>query len=233
MRTSLRRFHRPGFRAAPLSDAVIYELHIGTFTPAGTYAAAQAMLPHLVKLGITHVELMPLATFPGRRGWGYDGVDLYAPLPAYGSPEDLARFVAACHERGPRRTARRGVQPPGPGRQLFGQLRTVFHGPRQDGLGRGDELRRPVQRRGAALRHRQCAHVAARLRIRRIAARRRARHFQLRSDAHSRGAVGRGTAIGQRARSQLRADRGKRSQRPAAGAFRGARRLRARGALGG
>jgi maltooligosyltrehalose trehalohydrolase len=97
---SLRRFHRPGFRAAPLSDAVIYELHIGTFTPAGTYAAAQAMLPHLVKLGITHVELMPLATFPGRRGWGYDGVDLYAPLPAYGSPEDLARFVAVCHGAG-------------------------------------------------------------------------------------------------------------------------------------
>ncbi len=83
-----------------MSDAVIYELHVGTFTPAGTYAAAQAMLPHLVKLGITHVELMPLATFPGRRGWGYDGVDLYAPLPAYGSPEDLARFVAACHGAG-------------------------------------------------------------------------------------------------------------------------------------
>lgn len=97
---SLRRHHRPGFRAAPLSDAVIYELHIGTFTPVGTYAGAQAMLPHLVKLGITHVELMPIATFPGRHGWGYDGVDLYAPLPAYGSPEDLVRFVAACHDAG-------------------------------------------------------------------------------------------------------------------------------------
>jgi maltooligosyltrehalose trehalohydrolase len=97
---SLRRFHRPHFRAAPLSDAVIYELHVGTFTPEGTYAGAQAMLPHLVKLGITHVELMPVATFPGRHGWGYDGVDLYAPLPAYGSPEDLARFVAACHDAG-------------------------------------------------------------------------------------------------------------------------------------
>jgi maltooligosyltrehalose trehalohydrolase len=97
---SLHQFHRPHFRAAPLSDAVLYELHIGTFTPAGTYAGAQAMLPHLVKLGITHVELMPLATFPGRHGWGYDGVDLYAPLPAYGSPEDLARFVAACHDAG-------------------------------------------------------------------------------------------------------------------------------------
>jgi maltooligosyltrehalose trehalohydrolase len=94
----LRQFLRPSFRAAPLGDAVIYELHIGTFTPAGTYAAAQTMLPHLVRLGITHVELMPLATFPGRHGWGYDGVDLYAPLPAYGTPKDLARFIEACHE---------------------------------------------------------------------------------------------------------------------------------------
>jgi maltooligosyltrehalose trehalohydrolase len=97
---ALRQVQRPGFHAAPLRDAVIYELHVGTFTPAGTYAAAQAKLPHLVKLGITHVELMPLATFPGRHGWGYDGVDLYAPLPAYGSPQDLARFVAACHDMG-------------------------------------------------------------------------------------------------------------------------------------
>jgi len=88
------------FRPKPLRAAIIYELHIGTFTPAGTYAAARGRLDHLVALGITHVELMPLATFPGRRGWGYDGVDLYAPLPAYGTPEELADFIAACHERG-------------------------------------------------------------------------------------------------------------------------------------
>ncbi len=96
---ALRQYQRPGFRAKPLRDAVIYELHIGTFTPAGTYAAAEQMLPHLVKLGITHIELMPLATFPGRRGWGYDGVYLFAPMPAYGSPAELARFIDACHER--------------------------------------------------------------------------------------------------------------------------------------
>jgi maltooligosyltrehalose trehalohydrolase len=88
------------FRQQPLRDAVIYELHVGTFTLEGTYAAAQAKLAHLVQLGITHVELMPLSTFPGRRGWGYDGVDLYAPLAAYGTPQELAAFVDACHALG-------------------------------------------------------------------------------------------------------------------------------------
>jgi maltooligosyltrehalose trehalohydrolase len=88
------------FRAVPLTRAIIYELHIGTFTPRGTYAAAQGKLAHLVELGVTHLELMPLATFPGRRGWGYDGVDLFAPFPAYGTPSELAAFVRACHDAG-------------------------------------------------------------------------------------------------------------------------------------
>ena len=87
-------------RCTPLREAVIYEMHIGTFTPEGTYAAAQAKIPYLAGLGVTHVELMPLASFPGRRGWGYDGVDLYAPFPPYGTPEELAAFVQACHARG-------------------------------------------------------------------------------------------------------------------------------------
>jgi len=90
----------PTFRQQPLRDAVVYELHVGTFTAEGTYAGAQAKLSHLVELGITHVELMPLATFPGRRGWGYDGVDLFAPFPAYGTPQELAAFVDACHALG-------------------------------------------------------------------------------------------------------------------------------------
>ncbi len=89
-----------GFGAKPLHDAVFYELHVGTFTGEGTYAAAQEKLPHLVDLGVTHVELMPLATFPGRRGWGYDGVDLYAPFPAYGTPQELVAFVRSCHAQG-------------------------------------------------------------------------------------------------------------------------------------
>jgi maltooligosyltrehalose trehalohydrolase len=87
-------------RSTPLRDAVIYEMHIGTFTPEGTYAAAQAKIHYLADLGVTHLELMPLATFPGRRGWGYDGVDLYAPFPAYGTPAELVSFVQACHARG-------------------------------------------------------------------------------------------------------------------------------------
>jgi maltooligosyltrehalose trehalohydrolase len=87
-------------RTPPLSDAVIYELHIGTFTPQGTYAAAREKLAYLAELGVTHVELMPLASFPGRHGWGYDGVALYAPHPAYGTPAELAAFVQACHAQG-------------------------------------------------------------------------------------------------------------------------------------
>jgi maltooligosyltrehalose trehalohydrolase len=79
---------------------VIYELHLGTFSEAGTYRGAIAHLDHLVDLGITHVELMPIAQFAGHHGWGYDGVHLYAPHAAYGTPEDLRAFVEACHVRG-------------------------------------------------------------------------------------------------------------------------------------
>jgi maltooligosyltrehalose trehalohydrolase len=88
------------FRPKPLSKAIIYELHVGTFTPAGTYTAAIGKLAHLASLGVTHVELLPLATFPGQHGWGYDGVFLFAPHPAYGTPEELAGFIAACHAQG-------------------------------------------------------------------------------------------------------------------------------------
>jgi maltooligosyltrehalose trehalohydrolase len=94
------RDRTPSFFPKPLREAVIYELHIGTFTPEGTYAAARTKLPHLIELGVTHLELMPLATFPGRRGWGYDGVDPFAPFPAYGNPLELAAFVQACHAQG-------------------------------------------------------------------------------------------------------------------------------------
>jgi maltooligosyltrehalose trehalohydrolase len=83
-----------------LSSAIIYELHIGTFTPEGTFASAIDRLPHLVKLGITHVELMPVNEFSGDWGWGYDGVDLFAPHHAYGGPDGLKQFVNACHSAG-------------------------------------------------------------------------------------------------------------------------------------
>jgi len=84
----------------PLSSAVIHELHIGTFTQEGSFDSAIARLDHLVRLGITHVELMPVAEFPGNWGWGYDGVDLFAPHHAYGGPPGLKRFVDACHAKG-------------------------------------------------------------------------------------------------------------------------------------
>ena len=80
--------------------AVIYELHVGTFTREGTYASAAAKLPPLRDLGITAIELMPLADFPGLRNWGYDGVALFAPSRAYGHPHDLRAFVDAAHGLG-------------------------------------------------------------------------------------------------------------------------------------
>ena len=88
------------FVAPPLSDAAIYELHVGTFTPGRTFDSAIENLDHLVELGITHVELMPIAEFSGSRGWGYDGVDLFAPHHAYGGPDGLKRLVDACHAKG-------------------------------------------------------------------------------------------------------------------------------------
>ncbi|HYK37081.1 malto-oligosyltrehalose trehalohydrolase [Alloacidobacterium sp.] len=86
------------WQAPPLANAIIYELHIGTFTREGTFDAAQQRLSYLRGLGITHVELMPVGAFPGKHGWGYDGVDIFAPQQAYGGPEALKRFVNACHE---------------------------------------------------------------------------------------------------------------------------------------
>ena len=89
-----------GFQPAPLSQAILYELHIGTFTPEGTFAAAVLRLEALCDLGITHVQLMPVNSFPGRWGWGYDGAALFAPQEAYGGPDALKGFIEACHSFG-------------------------------------------------------------------------------------------------------------------------------------
>jgi maltooligosyltrehalose trehalohydrolase len=88
------------FTPTPFHSAIIYELHIGTFTGRGTFESAIERLDHLVQLGVTHVELMPVAQFPGVHGWGYDGVDLFAPHHAYGGPWGLKRLVDACHAKG-------------------------------------------------------------------------------------------------------------------------------------
>jgi maltooligosyltrehalose trehalohydrolase len=95
-----RRRSRDTWRGFPLRDAVIYEVHTGTFSDEGTFDGAIAHLDHLVDLGVNAIEIMPVAEFPGRRGWGYDGVDLFAPHSAYGGPAGLHRLIAACHVRG-------------------------------------------------------------------------------------------------------------------------------------
>jgi maltooligosyltrehalose trehalohydrolase len=83
-----------------LADTIIYQLHIGTFTPAGTFKEGARALPRLVDLGVTAIELMPIAAFAGTRNWGYDGVALFAPAACYGTPDDFRGFVATAHGLG-------------------------------------------------------------------------------------------------------------------------------------
>ncbi|MEW5424949.1 malto-oligosyltrehalose trehalohydrolase [Amorphus sp. 3PC139-8] len=94
------RWQQTDWTGRPWEEAVILELHVGTFTPEGTFRAAIDKLPHLVETGITTVEIMPVAQFAGNRGWGYDGVLPYAPHPAYGPPEDLKALVDTAHGLG-------------------------------------------------------------------------------------------------------------------------------------
>ena len=89
-----------GWRGFHLPSALLYELHVGTFSPEGTFDGVVDRLDHLVDLGVTAVEILPVAEFPGSRNWGYDGVDLYAPHHDYGGPDGLKRLVDACHARG-------------------------------------------------------------------------------------------------------------------------------------
>jgi malto-oligosyltrehalose trehalohydrolase len=88
------------WRGRPWDEAVIYELHVGAFTEGGQFGDVLTCVDHLVDLGVTAIELMPLADFPGRRDWGYDGVLMFAPDASYGRPEDLKRLIAAAHRRG-------------------------------------------------------------------------------------------------------------------------------------
>jgi maltooligosyltrehalose trehalohydrolase len=88
------------FQSRPLASAIIYELHLGTFTPEGTLDSAASKLDYLLDLGITHIEIHPVAAFAGDRGWGYDGVALFAVHQCYGGPDALKRFVDAAHAKG-------------------------------------------------------------------------------------------------------------------------------------
>jgi malto-oligosyltrehalose trehalohydrolase/4-alpha-glucanotransferase len=94
------RWRDSEWRGRKWAEAVVYELHIGAFTPEGTFRAAIEKLDHLVELGVTAIQIMPINDFPGRRNWGYDGVLPYAPDSSYGRPEDLKALVEAAHDRG-------------------------------------------------------------------------------------------------------------------------------------
>lgn len=94
------RWRDRGWTGRPWKEAVVYEMHVGAFSPEGTFAGAALKLDHLAQLGVTAIQLMPVGDFPGERNWGYDGVQLYAPDACYGRPEDLKEFIDAAHERG-------------------------------------------------------------------------------------------------------------------------------------
>jgi malto-oligosyltrehalose trehalohydrolase len=93
-------WHDGEWRGRPWEEAVIYELHVGAFTPEGTFASARERLDYLADLGVTALELMPVADFPGKRNWGYDGALLFAPDSTYGRPDDLKALVQSAHEHG-------------------------------------------------------------------------------------------------------------------------------------
>ncbi len=97
---SLFQWHDQAWRGSPKTGSVLYELHIGTFTPEGTFDAAIERLQYLCELGVTHIEVMPVSAWAGQRGWGYDGVALFAPFEGYGGPDAFKRFVDACHKIG-------------------------------------------------------------------------------------------------------------------------------------
>jgi maltooligosyltrehalose trehalohydrolase len=98
--TSEYRWTDEAWRGARIEGQVIYEMHIGTFTPEGTWNAAREFLPQLVETGITLLEVMPVSDFPGKFGWGYDGVNLFAPTRLYGTPSDFQGFIDYAHSLG-------------------------------------------------------------------------------------------------------------------------------------
>ena len=147
-----------GWAGRSWDEAVIYELHIGTFTPEGTFRAAIGELDHLVDLGVTAVEIMPVADFPGRRNWGYDGVLLYAPDSTYGRPEDLKALIDAAHQRGLMVFLDVVYNHFGPdGNYLRELCADLLHRAAQDTVGRRNQLRRRGKRPRARLHDRKCA----------------------------------------------------------------------------
>ncbi len=217
-----------GFQAPPLSSALIYELHVGTFTPEGTFDGVISRLDHLKDLGVTHIELLPVADFPGRFGWGYDGVALYATRHAYGGPEGLKRLVNACHARGIAVILDVVYNHLGPSGNILPQFGHYFSERHKTPWGDALELRRPPQRSGPAFFLRQRPDVAPRLSSRRPPARRRPRDRRHVGDQLPRTARHRGRRPQGPPRPAPRPDRRERPERPPDRPPLGDRRLRHR-----
>ncbi len=197
-----------------VQGAVIYELHIGTFTPAGTFDAAIDKLDYLVDLGVDFVEVMPVNAFSGTHGWGYDGVLWYAVHEPYGGPDGLVRFVDACHRRGLGVLIDAVFNHLGPSGNYLPRFGAVpFVG--QQPVGRRHQRRRRPVGRGTPLHHRLCAALDARLPCRRPATGRGARALRHHRDPHTRGAGRRNRRPCCGTRPAVVADRRERSQRPA------------------
>ena len=132
-----RTEHWPGL---DLRDYVIYELHVGTFTPEGTFDGVIRKLDYLKQLGVTVIEIMPVAAFPGTRDWGYDGVSPYAVHSTYGGPDGLKRLVDAAHRVGLAVILDVVYNHLGPEGNYLPQVRAVLHFASQNAMGRCDQL---------------------------------------------------------------------------------------------
>ncbi len=151
-----------GWQGIALAALVTYELHVGTFTPEGTYLAAAEALPSLVELGVTAIQLLPVADFAGDRGWGYDGVSMFAPARCYGTPDDLRTLVDRAHALGIAVILDVVYNHFGPDGAYHGAYANAYYNnDAPHALGRGDQPRRAGQRGGARLLHRKRGALAA------------------------------------------------------------------------
>ena len=167
------RWQTPDWHGRPWQDAAFLELHVGTFTPGGSFRAAIEKLDHVRDTGLTAIELMPVADFSGRRNWGYDGVLLYAPDSSYGRPDDLKALIDAAHQRGLMVFLDVVYNHFGPEGNYLHRYAPGFFTDAQTPWGSAIDYRVPQVR---SLRNRECAALAAPLPVRRPAPRCGPRH---------------------------------------------------------
>ena len=208
-----------------LAGSVLYELHIGTFTPGGTFGSAIERLDHLVALGVDLVEVLPVNAVDGPRNWGYDGVGWYAVTENYGGPDSFKRFVDACHARGMGVMLDVVYNHLGPSGAYLDRFGPYFAG--SNIWGPSINLDGPQSETGAPVRDRQRADVAARLPHRRAAAGRGARPARRPGHPPAGTARGRGGVAVDAPGAAAVADRRVRPERPAHGHPARGRRLRA------